>query len=145
MIIFFFQNIFLIDVKFFSNSSIMNNILGDGKYNASLIVSSKLTVYKKTTSIKASDAVFKAKEKSKVLTVTLKITKNPYDGKTYIKNAKKLFLTVRGKKYTARINSNGVAKFRLNLASKGEYRAKISFEGDKTYEPSSKKIKITVK
>ena len=40
---------------------------------------------------------------------------------------------------------NGVVKFKIKLTKKGKYTAKIKFAGDKTYEGSSKSIKITIK
>ena len=118
---------------------------GDNYYNASHMASSKLTIIKKTTSINAKNFVFKATAKTKTVKVTLKTIKNPYDGKTYIKSGKKLTLTVDGKRYTAKITSGGIAKFKVKLTKKGKYVAKIKFEGGKTYESSTKKIKITIK
>jgi hypothetical protein len=117
---------------------------GDEKYNATLIASSKLTVTKKPTSISASDVTFKATAKVKTVKVTLKTSKNPYDGKTYIKAGKWISLKVEGKTYKARINSKGIAKFNVGITTKGKFTAKIRFAGDKTYESSSAKIKITV-
>jgi hypothetical protein len=119
---------------------------GDEVYKATHIASSKLTVTKKPTSISAEDATFKANAKSKTLSVTLKTTKNPYDGKTYLSKNKKLTLKVDGKTYTARTNAKGVAKFDLKKLTKaGKFTAKISFAGDRTYETSSKNINVVVK
>jgi len=117
---------------------------GDNDYNAAKMASSKLTVTKKPISISASNKVFKASAK-KTLKVTLKTSKNPYDGKTYLKSGKKVTLKVGGKTYTAKINKVGVAKFNLKLTKKGKYTAKITFDGDNTYDSSKKSIKITVK
>ena len=75
----------------------------------------------------------------------LKTSKNPYNGKTYLKSGKKLTLKVKGKTYTAKINSKGKATFTLKLTKKGKFTAKIKFAGDKTYKASSKSVKITVK
>ena len=118
---------------------------GDSKYKASPIAASKLVVTKKKTSISAVSKKFKAKTKKKIIKVTLKTVKNPYNGKTYLKAGKKLTLTIKGKKYTAKINKKGVAKFTIKLTKKGKYTAKIKFAGDKTYKASTKSIKVTIK
>ena len=118
---------------------------GDDEYNSAPIASSKLTVTKKKTTIKASNKVFKAKIKTKKISVTLKTVKNQYDKKTYLKSGKKVTLKVNGKTYTAKINKKGVAKFTIKITKKGKYTAKIKFAGDKTYKASSKTIKIRIK
>ena len=118
---------------------------GDDTYNAAPMASSKLTVTKKKTSIKASNIVFKAKTKTKKISVTLKTVKNKYDKKTYLKSGKKVTLKVNGKTYKAKINKKGVAKFTIKITKKGKYAAKIKFAGDKTYKASSKTIKIRIK
>ena len=118
---------------------------GDEKYNGSPIASSKLTVTKKSTSITAANKAFKAKAKTKAISITLKTVKNPYDGKTYLKAGKKVTLKINGKTYTAKTNAKGVAKFTIKLTKKGKYAALIKFAGDKTYKASSKKIKVTIK
>ena len=118
---------------------------GDDEYNGAPIASSKLTVTKKKTTIKASNKVFTAKTKTKKISVTLKTVKNKYDNKTYLKSGKKVTLKVNGKTYTAKINKKGVAKFTIKITKKGKYTAKIKFAGDKTYKASSKTIKIRIK
>ena len=118
---------------------------GDDTYNASPLTLAKLTVTKKKTTIKASNKVFKAKKKSKKISVTLKTVKNPYDKKIYLKSGKKVTLKVKGKTYTAKINKKGVAKFTIKLTKKGKYKAKIKFAGDDTYKASGKTIKIRIK
>ncbi len=118
---------------------------GDDEYNAAPIASSKLTVTKKKTTIAASNKVFKAKTKSKKISITLKTVKNQYDKKTYLKSGKKVTLKVNGKTYTAKINKKGVAKFTIKITKKGKYTAKIKFAGDATYKASSKTIKIRIK
>ena len=118
---------------------------GDDQYNAAPLASSKLTVTKKSTSITAANKAFKAKAKTKTISVTLKTVKNPYDKKTYLKAGKKVTLKVNGKTYTAKTNAKGVAKFTIKLTKKGKYAAKVSFAGDKTYKASSKKIMVTIK
>jgi hypothetical protein len=118
---------------------------GDDQYNAAPMASSKLTVTKKKTTIKAANKAFKAKTKTKKISITLKTVKNQYDGKKYLKSGKKVTLKVNGKTYTAKTNAKGVAKFTIKLTKKGKYSAKIKFAGDKTYKASSKSIKITIK
>ena len=118
---------------------------GDGQYAPAKLASSKLTVTKKPTSITASAKTFKATAKTKTITVTLKTSKNPYDQKIYLKAGKMITLKVAGKTYAAKTNAKGVAKFTIKLTKKGNYVAKISFAGDKTYKASGKSIKITIK
>ena len=118
--------------------------LGDDQYGASSLLA-KLKVTKKSTSIKASNKVFKAKTKTKTIKITLKTVKNKYNGKTYLKKGKKITLKVKGKTYTAKTNAKGVAKFTIKLTKKGKYTATIKFSGDKTYKSSTKKIKIKIK
>ena len=80
---------------------------------------------------------FKAKQNTKKLTVTLKI-----DNK-YAKS-KKLTLTIKGKKYSAKTNSKGKAVFKIKkLVKKGTYAATVKYVGKP--QNISKKIKIKVK
>ena len=118
---------------------------GDENYNACPLTITKLTINKKKTTIKATAKTFKVKTKTKKISVTLKTVKNQFNSKTYLYKGKKLTLTVKGKTYSAKTNSKGIAKFSLKLNKKGKYSAKIKFAGDKTYKASSKTIKITVK
>lgn len=118
---------------------------GDNNYNAAPVKFSKITLNKKTTTIKATNKIFKVKTKTKKITVTLNTVKNPIDGKTYLKAGKKITLTIKGKTYKAKINKRGTATFKIQLNKKGQYTAKIKFKGDKTYKESNKTIKINVK
>ena len=121
--------------------------LGDDNYNASFLVKG-ITIIKKPTSIVAKNAKFKAKTKTKKLTVTLKtILGASVDGKIYLKEGKKLTLKVNGKTYKAKTDANGKATFKIKgLTEPGKYKAKIKFAGDTyVYEGSKAKIKITVK
>ncbi|WP_405269258.1 right-handed parallel beta-helix repeat-containing protein [Methanobrevibacter sp.] len=117
---------------------------GDNQCNAAPLAVTKLTVTKKSTSIKASAKKFKANKKTKSIQVTLKTVKSK-NGKTYLSKGKKLTLKIKGKTYTAKTNAKGVAKFTIKSTKKGKYNALIKFAGDKTYKKSSKKIKITIK
>lgn len=84
-----------------------------------------------------STKTYKAKQKTKKLTVTLKI-----DNK-YAKR-KKLTLTFKGKKYSAMTNSKGKAVFKITkLVKKGAYTATVKYVGKP--KNISKKIKIKVK
>ena len=118
---------------------------GDENYTSAPLTIAKLTVTKKKTTISASSKTFKAKAKTKTISVTLKTVKNKFNGKTYLKKGKKLTLTVNGKKYSAKTNAQGLAKFTIKLTKKGKFAAKISFAGDRTYNASSKTIKVTIK
>ena len=118
---------------------------GDDSCNASPLAVTKLTVSKKSTSIKASSKSFKAKAKTKTVSVTLKTSKNRYDGKTYLSKDKKITLKVNGKTFTAKTNAKGVAKIKIKLTKKGKYTATVRFAGDNTYKASGKNIKITIK
>ncbi|WP_296790015.1 hypothetical protein [uncultured Methanobrevibacter sp.] len=106
----------------------------------------KVTINKKTTSISASAKTFKATAKTKKYTVTLKTIKgSSIDGKTYLAAGKKVTLKINGKTYTAKTNAKGQATFSLKITKKGKFTTKISFDGDKSYEASSKSVKITIK
>lgn len=64
----------------------------------------------------------------------------------YLNSGKKITLNVNGKTYTAKINSKGIATFKLKLTKKGKYTAKISYAGQYLlYEASSTNAKITIK
>jgi uncharacterized protein YacL (UPF0231 family) len=119
------------------------NFAGDENYtNAFACVCVDLD--KKPMKIKASDKSYKKSTKTKKYTVTLSTIKG-LDGKMYL-SPKKVSLTVNGKTYTAKTNSKGQATFKItNLKSKAKYKAKISFEGDKTYESADKTVTLTVK
>lgn len=118
---------------------------GDQQFNASLLGSSKLVVTKKPMYITASNQVFKASATTKTITVTLTTSKNPYDGKMYLKAGKKVTLTINGKTYTSTSDAKGVVKFNIgSLTKKGTYSAVIKFAGDRTYNASSKTIKVTL-
>ena len=117
---------------------------GDEKYNATYIGSTKLTVVKKTMSIATNNPKFITSAKTKTVTATLYTIKNAYDGKMYLKDGKKVTLTVNGKTYTAKSDSKGVVKFNVQLTKAGTYKATISFAGDDSYTAVSKTITITV-
>jgi predicted outer membrane repeat protein len=112
---------------------------GDANYNAAS-TTAKVTVKKATPKLTAKAKTFKFEDKTKKYTISLKDNK----GKA-LKN-KKITLKVKGKTYTAKTNSKGVATFKLNkLTKKGKFNAAITYAGDKYYNKISKKAKITVK
>ena len=119
------------------------NFVGDDNYtNAFACVCVDLS--KKPITIKASSKSYKATTKTKKYTVTLSTIKG-LDGKMYL-SPKKVSLKVNGKTYTVKTNSKGQVTFKItNLKKKANYKAKISYAGDKTYESASKTVTLKVK
>ncbi|WP_298501047.1 Ig-like domain repeat protein [uncultured Methanobrevibacter sp.] len=117
--------------------------LGDDDYAASMSVY-LITITKKAVTINAPAKSFKASAKTKSYTVTLKTDKNKFDGKTYFAAGKKVTMSLNGKTYTAKTDSNGKATFKLDITKKGTYSANIVYAGDNTYSSAkaSSKIKI---
>ena len=119
-----------------------------GKYNAKISFTgddiykssghtSRVTVNKAASKITASAKVFKAKSKSKKLTVTLK-NKNRVMKNVIVK------LTVNKKTYKVKTNSKGVAVFAIKLTKKGKYNAVYKFEGNSNFKSSTKTVKISI-
>ena len=119
-----------------------------GKYNARISFTgddiykssshtSRVTVNKAASKITASAKVFKAKSKSKKLTVTLK-NKNRVIKNVIVK------LTVNKKTYKVKTNSKGVAVFAIKLTKKGKYNAVYKFEGNSNFKSSTKTVKISI-
>ena len=119
-----------------------------GKYNARISFTgddiykssshtSRVTVSKAASKINASAKVFKAKSKSKKLTVTLK-NKNRVMKNVIVK------LTVNKKTYKVKTNSKGVAVFAIKLTKKGKYNAVYKFEGNSNFKSSTKTVKISI-
>ena len=118
--------------------------LGDDTHNASFVVQ-QINVAKKTTSISAASKSYKANEKTKKFTVTLKSDKcSSIDGKTYLGMNKKITLKVNGKTYTAKTNALNQATFKLSINKKGTYNAEIRFDGDQRYAASKTTAKIKI-
>ena len=108
---------------------------GDETYEKSS-TSTAITIKKASTNIN----VLSLKSSSSTFTFTLK----NYAGEI-LKN-QKVKLKVKGKTYTAKTNSKGVAKFKVKkLRKKGTYKAIVKYAGSKYYKESSKKVKLTVK
>lgn len=101
--------------------------------------SAKVVVNKATPKMTASSKTFKAKAKTKKVTVTLKNNKKGPMKKT------KVTLTVNKKTYKAKTTTKGVATFTVKLTKKGKYNAVFKYAGSPNYKPASKKVKITVK
>ena len=120
--------------------------LGDDEYDASFEVS-KLNLIKKPVTVtpKKTSYTFTASAKNKYVEATLSTIKNPYDGKMYLSQGKKVTLTINGKTYTATAGKDGTIKFNIgSTTKKGTYKVTINFAGDATYEASTSK-QITVK
>ena len=119
--------------------------LGNETHNATF-VSAMIHVNKKPITISAAAKSYKATAKTKKYTVTLKTIKgSSSNGKIYLKKGKLVKITVNGKTYSGRTNAKGQVTFSLKLTKKGIFQAVIKYGGDKTYEASTKKVKITIK
>ncbi len=113
------------------------NFAGDDEYKASSATAT-IKITKEASKITAKKKTFKVK-KSKKYTVTLKSK----SGKAI--NKVKVTLKVKGKKYTA-TTKNGKAKFNLKkLTKKGKHQATITFAGNKYFNKTTVKVKLTVK
>lgn len=112
--------------------------LGDAQFDSSFAVA-KVTVKKQKTQLKAKNAKYKTKAKTKKLTATLKNSK----GKAIA--GKKIKFTVKGKTYTGKTNKKGVATVKVKLKKKGTYKFTAKFAGDDTYNTISKKAKLVLK
>ena len=107
--------------------------VGDESYLASN-KNVKITVKKVATKLKAPAIKVKVK-KSKYLSITLK------DANGKILKSKSIKVTFKGKTYTVKTNSKGIAKLKVKLTSKKTYKVTINFKGDSIYAAS----KITTK
>ena len=113
------------------------NFAGDDEYKASSATAT-IKITKEASKITAKKKTFKVK-KSKKYTVTLKSK----SGKAI--NKVKVTLKVKGKKYTA-TTKNGKAKFNLKkFTKKGKHQATITFAGNKYFNKTTVKVKLTVK
>ena len=117
--------------------------LGDDNYNATMSVY-LITITKKAVTISAPSKSYKASDKTKSYTVTLKTDANPFDGKTYFGAGKKVTLKLNGKTYTAKTNDKGQATFKLDITKKGTFSADISYAGDNTYKSAKTTAKIKI-
>lgn len=101
--------------------------------------SAKIVVKKAATKLVAASKTFKAKTKTKKVSVTLKNNKNSPIKKT------KVTLTVNKKTYKAKTNSKGVAYFTVKLTKKAKYSAVYKYAGNSNYKSAKKTVKIIVK
>ena len=112
---------------------------GDANYFKASDKKVKITVKKAKPKVKVKPKVFDVKSKNKILKITLK------DKKGVIKK-QKLTLAINGKKYSAKTNKKGIAKFNLKKIKKvGKYKGTIKFKGNKKYKSLTKNVKIKVK
>lgn len=93
-----------------------------------------ITVKKVATKLKAPAIKVKVK-KSQYLSISLKDVNNKILKSKYIK------VTFKGKTYTVKTNSKGIAKLKVKLTSKKTYKVAVNFKGDSIYLAS----KITTK
>ncbi len=112
--------------------------LQDDSYKGAFDIA-KVTVNKQTAKLTVAKKTYKAKAKTKKVTATFKSAK----GKA-IKN-KKITFKIKGKTYTAKTNSKGVATINVKLTKKGTYTVVAKFAGDKTYKSVSKNGKLILK
>ena len=92
--------------------------VGDETHNATF-VAFNFKIQKKPTAIKANAKTYKVTKKYKYLTVTLKTIKgSSRDGKTYLKQGKKITLTVNGKTYKGFTDANGKVTFTITNTRK---------------------------
>ena len=98
-----------------------------------------VVVNKAKPKLTAKNKVLKLK-KAKKYSVILKTDK----GKALSKVS--ITIKVKGKKYTAKTNSNGKATFNLKkLTKKGKWTANVEFKGNKNFSKVTKSVKISVK
>ena len=109
---------------------------GDDDYK-SAIKTSKIVVSKKATKLTAPKATLKVK-KAKKIAIKLK-----YNGKAV--SNKKITIKVKGKTFSAKTNSKGVAYVKVKVAKKGTFKYTAKFAGDGAYKAASKKGTVVVK
>ena len=113
------------------------NQTGQGSTNQTQQDTGKIK--KVTPKIIAKNKKFKASKKVKKYTITLKAGKKPL-------SKVKVSLKIKGKTYKATTNKKGKATFKIKkLTKKGKYKAIIKYNGNKTYNKTTKKVTITVK
>lgn len=100
----------------------------------------KVIVNKATPKLTAKAKTFKKSVKTKKYSITLKTNQNKV-----MKNTK-LTLKVKGKTYTAKTNSKGVATFKITkLNKKGTFKATITYKGSSYYNKVTKNVNIKIK
>ena len=95
-------------------------------------------IVKKATRLYVPKRTFKAKQKVKKLTATLKV------GRKVIKGRRIVF-TVNRKRYVAKTNIKGVATVKINLSKRKTYRVIVRFAGDRYYKASQRTSTVVIK
>lgn len=115
--------------------------LGDDQYNGSFVVS-KIHIDKKAVSLTVPYKQYKLSAKSKVISISLKATNI---NKKYVNVAnKKVTITVNGKTYTGKTNSNGVASVKVSINKRGVYTVTTKFVGTGAYPDKTTTSKIRI-
>lgn len=96
-----------------------------------------VNILKNNTSISAKNLVKFYKDSNKLTVKLLDNNKKPLASKN-------IKLIIAGKSYYSKTNSNGIATFAINNKV-GNYNVIISFAGDKEYQKSQARAKVTVK
>ena len=112
--------------------------LGDDVYNSAFEMV-KVTVKKQSAKITPAKKSYKFKAKAKK---TVKVTLKNAKGKAI--KGKTVTLKIKNKTFKAKTNAKGVASIKVKFTKKGKYTAKVSLDGDSTYQASSK-VKLTLK
>ena len=114
------------------------SFLGDEEYNASFAVA-KITVEQQKPSLKVQNISYKTSSTYKTFSFVFKTSRgNPVSGRL-------ISFTVKGKTYTAKTNSKGIASVKVSLTKVGTYIISANFAGDNTYSKVTAKAKITIK
>ena len=130
-----------IPTKYLDPKTYPVSIKFDGnKVYASSSKNVEVIIKKATPVLTAAKKTFKANQKTKSYTITLKDNKNKAIGN------EKVTIKVDGKTYTATTNSNGQATFKITkLTKKGTYTATVNYSGSDYYNAKTVTPKITVK
>ena len=118
---------------------IVLSYLGDEDFKGSFAMAKVTVKAQKPKLVFKSKSNFKANAKTKKITVKLLSLK----GKGI--KSKKISLKIKGKTYSTKTNSKGIATFKIKINKKGTYKYTVSFGGDNTYSKFSKKASIVVK
>ncbi|OWT33868.1 hypothetical protein BGI41_00005 [Methanobrevibacter sp. 87.7] len=117
--------------------------LGDDDYNGSFVVA-KITINPKTTQLTVNDVKYKANALRKTITIKLTGVNATNTGKTVNAVGKTVKVSVNGKTYTVKTNSNGVASINVSINKKGTYTVVTSFAGDGTFSAKTTSSKLVI-
>ncbi|WP_298523226.1 Ig-like domain-containing protein [uncultured Methanobrevibacter sp.] len=101
-------------------------------------LNTKIVIKKATPKLTASNKSYKVKA-TKKLSATLK------DNKGKVLKSKKITFKLKGKTYSAKTNSKGVATVTVKITSKGTFKVAVRYAGDNYFNSIGKSIKLTVK